>query len=184
MLHRCSTAGSSEPQRADGQAALAAGWTTITDVTRERLRRVLKLEDLKASAQGFRAFRLATSNVRRWSGIESATPEDYMDQMDAFADTLVPNWKTEDVIWEVAIREGFPLTATVSPIGDASQTKCWRVSDEEQSKAFTICLAEHINGESIKALGLAKADLFVCRDTALDDTAAANLALQCTLKVL
>ena len=35
-----------------------------------------------------------------------------------------------------------------------------------------------------KLLGLAKSDLFVCRDTALDDTVAANLALQCTLKVL
>ena len=38
--------------------------------------------------------------------------------------------------------------------------------------------------EAYKMLGLTKPDLFVCRDTALDDTVAANLALQCTLKVL
>jgi adenine-specific DNA-methyltransferase len=58
------------------------------------------------------------------------------------------------------------------------------VSDTEQGKAFTICLADHIDLEAVKTLGLSKADLFVCRDTAIDDTVAANLALQCTLKVL
>jgi len=31
---------------------------------------------------------------------------------------------------------------------------------------------------------LGEADLFVCRDVALDDTAAANLALQCRLKTI
>jgi adenine-specific DNA-methyltransferase len=139
---------------------------------------------VKPSAQGFRAFRLTTSNIRRWTGIKDATPEGYLQQMDAFADTLLPGWKAENVIWEAAVREGFPLTATVSPVGDATQTTIWRVSDDEQNKAFTICLADHIDLELVKALGLTKADVFVCRDTALDDTIAANLALQCTLKVL
>lgn len=167
-----------------GKAALAAGWKTITEVTRERLRRVLESDDVKASAQGFRAFRLATSNIRRWAGIEDVTPESYIQQMDSFADALLPGWKAEDVIWEVAVREGFPLTSSVRPIGDATPPKFWRVSDDEQGKAFIISLVEHLDLESVKALGLAKADMFVCRDTALDDTIAANLALQCTLKVL
>jgi adenine-specific DNA-methyltransferase len=172
------------PKERTGKAALAAGWKTITDLTRERLRRVLKSDDVKVSSQGFRAFRLSQSNIRRWAGVEDATPEGYIQQMEAFADTLVPGWKTEDVIWEVAVREGFPLTAAVSPVGDASQTKMWRVRDDEQNKAFTICLADSIDLEFIKSLGLNKADVFVCRDTSLDDTIAANLALQCTLKVL
>ncbi len=172
------------PKERTGKAALAAGWKTITEVTRERLRRVLKLDDVKTSVQGFRAFRLTTSNIRRWAGIKDATPDDYFKQMDAFSDTLLPDWKPEDVIWEVALREGFPLTASVTPIGDGTPPKFWRVSDDEQGKVFTISLADHIDLESVKALGLTKADLFVCRDTALDDTIAANLALQCTLKVL
>ena len=93
-------------------------------------------------------------------------------------------WKPEDVIWEVALREGFPLTATITSIGDASPPKLWRVSDDEQDKAFTISLADHIDLQALKPLGLTKSDVFVCRDTAIDDTVAANLALQCTLKVL
>ena len=104
--------------------------------------------------------------------------------MDAFTDTLLPGWKVEDVIWEVALREGFPLTATVAPIGGTKPPVFWRVSDEENDKAFTICLADHVDLEAVKVLGLSTPDLFVCRDAAIDDTVAANLALQCTLKVL
>lgn len=172
------------PKERTGKAALAAGWKTITEITRERLRRVLNSDDMKTSAQGFRTFRLTTTNIRRWAGIKDATPEGYIEQMDAFADTLLPGWKAEDVIWEVAVREGFPLTATVTPSGNAAPKGSWRVSDPDTDRAFTICLADHIDLDSVKALGLAKADMFVCRDTALDDTIAANLALQCTLKVL
>lgn len=172
------------PKERTGKAALAAGWKTIAQLTRERLRRVLKSDDAKFSLQGFRAFRLATTNIRRWTGVKDATPEGYLQQMEVFSDTLIAGWKAEDVIWEVALREGFPLAATSVPIGDAKPPVFWRVSDDERGKAFTICLADHIDLEAVKALGLSKPDLFVCRDTAIDDTVAGNLALQCKLKVL
>lgn len=171
------------PKERTGKAALNAGWKTITEVTRKRLALVLKQDDISASGQGFRAFRLTPSGIRRWTGIENPTPESYLKQMDAFADTLLSGWKAEDVVWEVALREGFAFTSTVETVGEASD-KIWRVRDDEQDKAFTICLADHVELETIKTLTLTKADLFVCRDTALNDTIAANLALQCTLKVL
>lgn len=172
------------PKERTGKAALAAGWKTITEVTRERLRRVLKSGDVKLSAQGFRAFRLTTTNIRRWTGVKDMTPEGYIKQMEAFADTLLPGWKAEDVIWEVALRQGYPLTATITPSGNSAPKGSWRVCDPDTDRAFTICLAERIDLASVKMLGLSKSDLFVCRDTALDDTTAANLALQCTLRVL
>jgi adenine-specific DNA-methyltransferase len=172
------------PKERTGKAALSAGWKTITEVTRERLRRVLKAEDLQAIPQGFRAFRLTTTNIRRWAGTKDMTPEGYIAQMEAFADTLLPGWRPEDVIWEVALREGFPLTSKITPAGNSAPKGSWRVTDPETDRAFTICLADHIDLDQAKRLGLTKPDLFVCRDTALDDTVAANLALQCTLKVL
>lgn len=164
--------------------ALALGLKTIADISRERSRRVIETERNGDESLGFRAFRLTTTNIRRWTGIKHATPEGYIQQMDAFADTLLPGWKPEDVIWEVAVREGFSLTASITAIGNATPPNCWRVSDEEQGKAFTISLADDIDLASVSALGLANGDIFVCRDTALNDTIAANLALQCTLKVL
>jgi adenine-specific DNA-methyltransferase len=58
------------------------------------------------------------------------------------------------------------------------------VTDTEQDRAFTICLDDKLTLDAVQALGLAKDDHFVCRDVALDDTLAANLALQCRLKVI
>lgn len=172
------------PKERTGKAALAAGWETITQLTRERLRRVLKLDDLKDSKQGFRAFRLAPSNIRRWAGVEQPTPESYIKQMEAFSDTLVSGWQIDAVIWEVALREGYPLTAKIVALDEAKPPKFWRVIDAEQERAFTISLSENIDVEAVQSLNLSTDDLFVCRDTAIDDTIAANLALQCNLKVL
>jgi Mlc titration factor MtfA (ptsG expression regulator) len=55
-------------------------------------------------------------------------------------------------------------------------------SDLEQS--FYICLDDKIRLDDLKPLNLAKTDLFICRDIALDDEAAANLALQYRLKTI
>lgn len=109
-----------QPGSAASDNALTLGFKTIADLSRERARRAIKSEAGDDKSLGFRAFRLTTTNIRRWAGVEEATPEGYLKQMDAFADTLVPGWKAEDVIWEVALREGFPLTATVAPVGAPS----------------------------------------------------------------
>jgi hypothetical protein len=51
-------------------------------------------------------------------------------------------------------------------------------------QGFYICLDDKIRLDDLKSLNLAKTDLFICRDVALDDEAAANLALQCRLKTI
>jgi adenine-specific DNA-methyltransferase len=164
--------------------AIAAGFKTIAEIARERICRVLKGGGDELKAVGFRAFRLAPSNVRRWAGVEKKSAEAYLEQMEAFADTLVPGWKAENVIWEVALREGYPLTSSVKEAADGALKDCWRVTDEDQGRSFVICLAEKLDLDAIKPLQLSAGDLFVCRDTAIDDNVAANLALQCHLKVL
>jgi adenine-specific DNA-methyltransferase len=166
-----------------GKAALAKGWETISQLSRERIRRVLQQPGIAETGQGFRAYSLTASNLRRWSGTPDQTAEAYETQLDAFTDSLEPGWKPENVIWEVALREGLGLTANVEQVGENAPI-FFRVSDEEREKAFTICLEDSLTLDAVKALGLAKDDLFVCRATALDDTLAANLALQCRLKVL
>ncbi|WP_431202258.1 site-specific DNA-methyltransferase [Bradyrhizobium betae] len=164
--------------------ALAMGFKTIADISRERARLAIQNEATEDKALGFRAFRLTSTNIRRWPGIKNTVLEEYLQQIDAFSDTLIPGWKAEDVVWEVALREGFPLTAAITQIADAKLPLLWRVRDDERGKSFTICLADHLDLEMMTALNLSKSDIFVCRDIAISDTVAANLALQCTLKVL
>jgi adenine-specific DNA-methyltransferase len=132
---------------------------------------------------GLRAFRLGESNIRRWTGVETKDAASYADQLDAFSDTLAPGWITENVIWEVALREGYALTSQIEKHDIGGQT-VWRVSDPEREQSFYICLDDTLSVETVRTLGLTREDMFVCRDKALDDTLAANLALQCRLKVL
>jgi adenine-specific DNA-methyltransferase len=178
----------------DSEAA-KRGYPTIADISRYRVRssisRGAKTEaatdqiDLSNGQDvGFRAFKLAASSVLGWKGVADKSPDAYATQLEAFADTLVPGWKPENVIWEVALREGFSLTSRIEKLSAPKSGTFWRVIDPEQDRAFTICLDATLTLDSVRGLNLSKDHLFICRDAALDDTLAANLALQCRLKVI
>ncbi len=158
------------------------GYVTIADLARDRVSRVIAAGGTTPGDAAFRAFRLAPSSLRRWSGVADLSVDAYLEQLDAFADTMEPGWKPDNVVWEVALREGLGLTAAVERLGEDGAT--FRVSDEERGRAFTICLDDAVPADAARRLGLGRDDLFICRATALDDTLSANLALQCRLKVL
>jgi len=179
-----------EPYRS-GQAK---GIRTIADVARTRIQKSIE-KLLQAEVQpdpderegpenlGLRVFKLADSSIRRWKGVEAKDADAYAEQLDAFADTLVDGWKPENVIWEVALREGYALTSEIEKREEDGQT-FWRVTDPEREQTFHICLDDKLTMEAVGKLGLTRESLFICRDKALDDSLAANLALQCRLKVL
>lgn len=176
-----------EPIKPDSEAgnnALALGLKNLADISRERARRVLAGTARQHAAAKVRCFKLAASNTRRWAGVEERTPEAYQMQLDAFADALIPSWKPKDLIWEVALREGYSLNSGVEVLSGSKGGVFHRVSDAEQRKRFTAGFDDVVTVEQVAALGLSREDLFVCRATALDDTVAANLAMQCRLKVV
>jgi adenine-specific DNA-methyltransferase len=105
--------------------------------------------------------------------------------MSLFVDPLVPDWEPIPVIWEVAVKEaGFGLNSTIEKTETTEAKKLYHVADAEREQWFHICLDEQITLDMLKPLNLSKDDLFICRDSALDDTAAANLALQCRLRTI
>lgn len=169
-----------DPKDKTGKAALAAGFATIADVARARITKVI--ENMGGDGLGLRVFKLTETSLKRWTGVDAKDPDTYAAQLEAFADSLAPGWEPQDVIWEVALREGYSLTAKVEELDIDTGPSFWRVSDEDRS--FIICLANALTLDALAPLGLTKDDMFVCRDTALDDTLAANLALQCRLKVI
>ncbi len=170
-----------------------AGYLTVSDIGKERIRRVIKrFETSKQEEQssekledlGFKIFRLNESNYKPWKGVEEKTADNYAAEMEAHIDSLVNNWKKEDVIYEVAIKEGFELTCKIELDKNKTDNEIWRVTDRGNDRSFLVCLDEKISPSTIKALTLSSEDVFVCRDIAIDDTGAANLALQCTLKTI
>lgn len=165
-----------------GKNAVAKGWHTISDITRERLRKVC---EALPGEPGFRAFRFGDSQLKPWTGVADASEQGYLAGMKAMVESsFLPGWTPEGVMWEVALRERLFLTSKVQAVAAGGLKAVWRVADEESGRVLTVCLDDVISLADAKALGLSQNQVFICRDSAMDDTVAANLALQCTLKVL
>jgi adenine-specific DNA-methyltransferase len=203
---------------AEGSSARKAGYANIADIGKERIRRVIKklkdeakgkldLKDREAPEDlGFKVFKLAESNYRPWKGVEEKDGEAFARTMEMFIDPLLPGWKATNVLYEVALKEGYSLTSQITEvypqIAQISQTEeearrqsvksaqsadentVYRVTDADKGQSFLICLDDKLKAAAVKALGLKKDDLFICRDVALTDEQAANLALQCKLKTI
>ena len=174
----------------EGSIAKNAGYDTIADIGKERVRRVLAnmQEDdkcVESEDLGVQVFQLTQSNYRLWNGVEEDIPESYADQIRLLSDNpLVEGWTPENVIYEVALKEGYQLESSIEQIKEVAQNTIFRVSSADKKQSFFICLDTELFQDDIDKLGLTNDDLFVCLDQALDDTQAANLALQCRLKTI
>jgi len=160
----------------------------ISELTKELLRRAgKKIQEenpLFKGDLGFRIFKLAESNYRVWTGVEKKDGAAYADTMEMFADPLLPGWKPVNVLYEVALKEGYSLTSKIEKVEGVKDNTVWCVTDPDKGQSFRICLDDKLKAATLKALALAKDDLFICRDSALTDEQAANLALQCNLKTI
>ncbi len=166
---------------------------TIADIGKERIRRVVAR--MKAAQNGtldvstretpedlgFKVWKLGESNFRQLQPTEPGNTKAYLEQLELLNDALLPGSDPQSVLAEVALREGLGLNARLEP---HSVADVWRVRDEERDLAFWVCLSDSIELELLTPLALKADDVFICRGIALDDTTAANLALQCHLKMI
>ncbi len=180
----------------EGSPARKAGFNTVSQIGAERIRLVIK--DLRHKRRqrlpkspettpedlGFRFLSLGESNLRPWSGVEERSSPSWGRAMQKQVDPLVVGWEPDDVILEVALKEGLTPDLTIDRRKDLLDNTVFTVKDGITERQLTICLDEKVKSSTIRSLGLRKEDMFVCKDVALDDTSAANLALQCHLLTL
>jgi adenine-specific DNA-methyltransferase len=169
---------------------------TIADIGKERIRRVIakmkkgKAGELPLKAReaaedlGFKVFKLVESNYRPWTGVKDKTADGYSKEMELFTNPLIDDWKPENLLWEVAVKEGLSLTSTVEKVKEAKGLNLYRIIDADKGQEILVSLDEKVRVNDVKALNLDKNKTFICRDSALDDETAANLALQCRLKTI
>lgn len=107
---------------AEDSEAFKAGYKTIAEIGKERIRRVIKrikeeqkdkldLDNQKEKQDlGFKVFKLQESNFKMWrTKIESE--EELVKQMKEHLDPLDENAELEDVAYELLLKSGVPLTA-------------------------------------------------------------------------
>jgi adenine-specific DNA-methyltransferase len=183
-------------------------FSTIADIGKERIRRVIaKMKSERAGELdlqtretpedlGFRVFKLEESHFRRWTGTAEKDPGELAEQMELFNDPLLPGWTPEDVLWEITLKEGLSLTSRIEPVVPAisaakprrdaksALNTVWRITDDDKNQSLLVCLDDKLNPETFRALDLDRETRFICRNAALTDELAANLALQCRLKTI
>lgn len=81
-----------------------------------------------------------------------------------FTDPLVEGWKSENVIYELALKEGCGLNVRFE---ESAVKGVQLVTDPDEGQSFYIILAGKIALKDLRPLDLKKDDLFICRDVAL-----------------
>ena len=107
-------------------AAFKAGFPTISDVSRERIKRVIQavgeVQHGHAATLGFRSFALAPSTFRQWRGDSIEDEKTLADQIQMFIKTNKEGASSEDILFELLLKFGQPLTASIEalPLGNTS----------------------------------------------------------------
>ncbi len=158
-------------------------YSTIADVTRERVRRAIsklnkadegKLELTDRPDRGFKAFRLTDSNFKVWDADNAPQDAAALEaQLDLYTENVTGE-KEPSVLYELVLKSGFPLTAKIERL-ELSQP-VYAV----EGKALYICLADPVTQETLAAVADAKPERFVCLDVAFDgkDELKTNTVLQ------
>jgi adenine-specific DNA-methyltransferase len=173
-----------------------AKYPTIADIGKDRIRRVLTKLRTKATGRlpfnkkaipedlGFKVFKLNRPNIQQWTPEMNRDPEAYAQKLLKFEDPLLSGWTPENVLWEVALREGHGLNTRFETKVLANKNTIYEVKDPETGQQFAVCLDSKVRADLSRHYELQLDRVLVCRDVALNDTAAANLALQCRLKTI
>ena len=161
-----------EPCGEDSEA-FKAGYRTIADIGKERIRRVIqKLNaeqegklDLEGDAEqdrGFRVLKLDQSNFKPWRPIDaSASVAEIEQQLFAHVDHLEADATPEDLLFEILLKAGFVPTAKAEQ-RLLADIPVFSVAEG----ALLICLAEGVSKELIDAVVEENPQQFICLDAA------------------
>lgn len=168
-----------EPCDESGEA-YKAGYKTIADIGKERIRRVIKKieEEQAAKAKGkkdgmpgeeeestnldlgFKVFKLDRSNFKIWDGSNTNASEDEIaKQLTTHLDHILPLATQEDILYELLLKSGFMPTVKVEKLEMAGKT-VFSIADG----ALLICLEDKITRELIDEVAKAEPMQFICLD--------------------
>lgn len=135
--------------------AFKAGYKNICEIGKERIRRAGKkiLETLDRDKQpvdvGFKVFKLDTFNMKLWDDtpIEDGDLATLFDRIDGHIDGLKPDRGDEDLIFEILLKMGYPLSADLAAI-DVGGLTVYKVDNGE----MLICLQPGITAGHIEQM--------------------------------
>jgi adenine-specific DNA-methyltransferase len=160
-----------EPTEENSEAH-KAGYKTIADIGKERIRRVIKkIKDEQEKKKGlfsgekpqpdlgFKVFKLQPSNFKLWDGDVAKDEEAIKKQIALFVEHINPQSSPEDILYEILLKSGFPLTTKIEKTVLAEKD-VFSIAD----CSMLICLEKDLTPEIIKAMAEMKPVRVVCLD--------------------
>ena len=130
------------PKERTGKAALKAGFA---DIAKERVRRAIKQLssdeagslpfDKSVQDRGFRVFKLAESNFTTWDAQVAHESKSLQNQLEFHVDHIREARTADDILYELLLKSGFPLTTPVE-----KQTLAGKTVYSVANGAIAICL--------------------------------------------
>jgi adenine-specific DNA-methyltransferase len=160
-------------------SASKAGYKTIAEVCRERIRRVhnkykdeLNLSDTDFGS--FKSYKLTASNFKLWDGGAVIDQISFAKQLELYADNILPGRNQDDILYEVVLKAGQPLTAKIEKIEIAGQ-QVFSIGG-----AMLICLEDPIKEETLVGMLEYQPAIMVTLDKAFhgNDQLKTNIKLQ------
>lgn len=133
-----------------------AGFKTIADVGKERIRRAAaKLDD----ESGFKVFRLDRSNFKVWDNAPPKNVKELQKRLEMHVNHLNPQSSKEDILYEILLKAGHPLTTRIEK-KEMAGTKIYSVNN---GKLF-LCL-EKLTLKAVHAMAKAEPQEVICLDS-------------------
>lgn len=131
---------------------------------------------------GFKVYRLNKSNFKKYNPVQGQDESATANLFEEFENNLVPlvdDWKEENVLTEIILRQGFALDCTKEKIESFTKNTVYKITDSQDSVCkkikLYVCLDSKIDNETIEKLSLSDDEKFVCLDNAIDDSSYARL---------
>jgi adenine-specific DNA-methyltransferase len=192
-----------EPTPPDSEAR-KAGYATIAEIGKERIRRVIRKMKEEQNGQlplpatedgqpspldlGFKVLKLTRSHFKPWAPLPPTDAQTLDRLFEQNISPLVENWTKDGLLTEILLLEGFPLDSRIIPLKGFGENALWRVHHEDVGHELFICLDEKIQPATVERLKsgeiLRRDDLFICLDSALTDEAKVVLDDRLRLKVI
>ncbi len=162
-------------------------YRTIAEVCTERVRRTLTRlgteEDghLALTAEGcredrgFRVYKLAESNFKPWQADRPKDGQSLIEHMSGHVEHMLRGRSAEDLLYEILLKSGFPLTTLVETLDLAGKT-VFRVA----GGALLVCLDRDLTLDVIREMARLKPERVVCLDSGFagNDQLKANAVLE------
>ena len=169
--------------------AYKAGYKNICEIGKERIRRAgakilaeaetqhqqlqLGQEEKPLPDVGFRVFKLDTTNLKTWDAtpIEDGQVDILYDRMNQMVQQVKPERTDMDMVCEVMLKLGVPLTYPITQIELNGKT-AYSVGEDA---LLLVCLAPDVTPEDVEAMAdYAPGRVVIARESFADDTAMAN----------